>query len=348
MIMVKNTQVIFAKIPTGVPVDGEHLQVKTSSIDLEAPLSEGEVILKQLIISVDPYMRGRMRDASVESYSPAFELGKPLSGDVVSTVLKSNNPKYKPGDIVTGFGVHEEYSRIGAAQAEGTFRVREDIRKHKLPLSYYVGVLGMPGLTAYAGLLRHGQPKSGETLYISAASGAVGQLVGQIGKVLDLCVVGSAGSDDKVAYLKEIGFDAAFNYKSGSLDDLLTQHCPKGIDIYFENVGGPMLEAAIDHANNFARIVACGMISQYNKEKPDGIHNLMQVIAKRLRIEGFIVSDDNDMQSEFTKRVTNWLLEGKVKYRETIAEGIEKTPCALIDVLEGRNFGKQVVRVAEV
>ncbi|KAF7727023.1 hypothetical protein EC973_005476 [Apophysomyces ossiformis] len=346
--MVKNTQIIFSKVPTGLPVDGEHLQIRTNSIDLEAPLSEGELIVKHLHISVDPYMRNRMRDASIESYFPAFELDKPLSGHVVGVVLKSNNPNYKPGDIVTGFGAHEEYSRLSAAQAEASYRVREDIKKNKLPLSHYVGVLGMPGLTAYVGLLRFGQPKAGETLYISAASGAVGQLVGQIGKVLGLYVVGSAGSDDKVAHLKEIGFDAAFNYKSGALDALLAEHCPKGIDIYFENVGGAMLEAVIEHANNFARIVVSGMISQYNKTKPDGIHNLLQVIAKRLRIEGFIVTDHNDLEPEFTERVTNWLLEGKVKYRETIAEGIEKAPSALIDVLEGRNFGKQVVKVADL
>ncbi|KAG2225001.1 hypothetical protein INT45_000122 [Circinella minor] len=346
-----NKQVIFAKIPTGYPVPGEHLKVEESTIDLDAPLPEGSFLLKLLDLSVDPYMRGRMRDPSVKSYSPAFPLGKPMTGDTMNVVIKSNNPNFKEGDLVygkTGCGVFSEYVVI-PKEMEPYFELRNEPKETGLPLSNYVGVLGMPGMTAYVGLLKFGAPKKGETLYVSAASGAVGQLVGQIGKTLGLYVVGSAGSDDKVEYLKEIGFDDAFNYKNvDNLTKKLGEVCPKGIDIYFENVGGQMLEAVINNMNQFGRIVACGMISQYNREKPEGIHNLMQVVAKRLRIEGFIVGDSQELKEPFRKDMTQWLLDGKIKYKETIANGIDQTPQAMADVLHGKNFGKQVVKVADL
>ncbi|KAI9499164.1 hypothetical protein BDB00DRAFT_948886 [Zychaea mexicana] len=346
-----NKQVIFSKVPTTYPVPGEHITVQDSTIDLTAPLEEGQFILKLLTLSVDPYMRGRMRDASIKSYSPAFPLGKPMTGDTMNVVVKSNNANFKEGDLVygkTGCGIFAEYSVISKGM-EPMFEVRNEPKETGLPITNYVGVLAMPGMTAYVGLLKFGAPKKGETLYVSAASGAVGQLVGQIGKTLGLHVVGSAGSDDKVAYLKEIGFDAAFNYKKvDNLTEKLREVCPNGIDIYFENVGGQMLEAVITNCNQFGRIVACGMISQYNREKPEGIHNLMQVVAKRLRIEGFIVGDSVEMKEPFRKDMTKWLLEGKIKYRETVANGIEQTPQAMVDVLRGDNFGKQVVKVADL
>ncbi|KAI9313536.1 hypothetical protein BX666DRAFT_1977488 [Dichotomocladium elegans] len=344
----QNTQVIFSKIPSEYPVAGEHMTIHKATVDLDGKLDEGSFIVKQLVISVDPYMRGRMRDASIKSYSPAFPLNEPMTGNTMSVVVKSNNPNYKEGDLVYGnLGVFEEYTIVPAAK-QGFFTVRNDPKTNGLPLSYYVGVLGMPGLTAYVGLIKFGQPKAGETLYVSAASGAVGQLVGQIGKVLGLRVIGSAGSDEKVNYLKEIGFDGAFNYKTSDIDAKLKELCPDGIDIYFENVGGKMLEIVINHANMFGRIVACGMISQYNTRTPYGIPNLMQVVSKRLRIEGFIVSDSKDMEPEFMEKMTKWLVDGKIKYRETIVEGIENTPNALIDVLRGANFGKEVVKVADI
>ncbi|KAI9484436.1 hypothetical protein BDB00DRAFT_792865 [Zychaea mexicana] len=334
---------IFSKIPTTYPVPGEHITVKDSTIDLDAPLEEGQFILKLLSLSVDPYMRGRMRDASIKSYSPAFPLGKPMTGDTVNVVVKSNNANFKEGDLV--------YSKTGC----GIFAVRNEPKKTGIPITNYVGVLAMPGMTAYVGAraklpsLKLGAPKKGEKLHVSAASGAVGQLVGQIGKTLGLHVFGSAGFDDKVAYLKEIGFDAAFNYKKvDNLTEKLREVCPNGIDIYFEIVGGQMLEAVITNCNQFGRIVGCGMIAQYNREKPEGIHNLMQVVAKRLRIEGFIVGDSVEMKEPFRKDMTKWLLEGKIKYRETVANGIEQTPQALVDVLRGDNFGKQVVKVADL
>ncbi|KAI8140402.1 hypothetical protein BJV82DRAFT_581365 [Fennellomyces sp. T-0311] len=348
--MVSNKQVIFSKVPTGYPVPGEDITVQESTFDLDAPVAEGEFVLKLLALSVDPYMRGRMRDPAIKSYSPAFPLGKPMTGDTMNVVVKSNNPNFKEGDLVyglTGCGVFSEYFTV-TKQMVPFFEVRNDPKETGLPISNYVGVLAMPGMTAYVGLLKFGAPKKGETLYVSAASGAVGQLVGQIGKTLGLHVVGSAGSDEKVAYLKEIGFDGAFNYKTSDTNEKLSELCPNGIDIYFENVGGEMLEAVIDHANQFGRIIACGMISQYNREKPQGIHNLMKVVAKRLRIEGFIVGDSVEMKAPFRKDMTKWLLDGQIKYRETIADGIDKTPQALVDVLRGNNFGKQVVKVADL
>ncbi|ORY98168.1 hypothetical protein BCR43DRAFT_557123 [Syncephalastrum racemosum] len=348
--MVANKQVLFTKIPTTFPVAGEHMQVKESSFDLDVSLAENEYVIKNLALSVDPYMRGRMRDASIKSYSPAFPLNKPMTGNTMSVVVKSNNPEVKEGDLVygtTGAGVFEEYTKV-TGPLLNYYKVRNDPKSTGLPITNYLGVLGMPGMTAYVGLKKFGNPKAGETLYVSAASGAVGQLVGQIGKVLGMHVVGSAGSDEKVAYLKEIGFDGAFNYKTSDANQKLGELCPKGIDVYFENVGGAMLEAVINHMNWYGRIVACGMISQYNREKPEGVHNLMQVVAKRLRIEGFIVGDSMDMEAEFMKQVTEWLQQGKIKYRESVADGIEKTPDALIDVLRGNNFGKQVVKIADL
>ncbi|KAI8376289.1 uncharacterized protein BYT42DRAFT_498160 [Radiomyces spectabilis] len=349
--MVQNKQVIFTKVPTTFPEDGEHMQVRESTIDLDAHLTSGEIILKNLALSVDPYMRGRMRDPSVKSYSPAFPLNQPMTGSTMSVVVKSNHPKFKEGDLVygnTGMGIFEEYTRVGGVYLEKAYTVRNEPKENGLPITNYLGVLGMPGMTAYVGLFKIGAPKKGETLYVSAASGAVGQLVGQMGKAFGLHVVGSAGSDEKVEYLKSIGFDGVFNYKTEDIDDKLGELCPNGIDIYFENVGGKMLECVIKRANNFARIVACGMISQYNREHPEPIHNLMQVVAKRLRIEGFIVGDHLDMEQEFREKVTKMLLNKEIQYKESVAHGIENTPKALIDVLRGKNFGKQVVKIADL
>ncbi|KAG1046420.1 hypothetical protein G6F46_001668 [Rhizopus delemar] len=349
--MVSNKQVLFTKIPTGFPEPGEHMQIKETTLDLDAPLQKGEFILKQLVFSVDPYMRGRMRDASIESYAPAFGLNEPMTGDTMGVVLRSNHPDYKVDDLVygrTARGAFEEYSRVTAEEAKKSYVVRNDAKQNGLPLRHYVGVLGMPGMTAYYGLHEIGKPKRGETLYVSAASGAVGQLVGQFGKALGLYVVGSAGSDEKVDYLKSIGFDAAFNYKQGSIDHNLAKHCPKGIDIYYENVGGEMLDAVLAHANNYSRVVVCGMISQYNREKPEPLFNVINVLVKRMTVQGFIIMDHPDFEEKFLKDVTALLLDGRITYREDIAKGIEKTPEALCNVLRGVNFGKQVVEIAEL
>ncbi|KAL0084870.1 hypothetical protein J3Q64DRAFT_1809666 [Phycomyces blakesleeanus] len=351
--MTSNTQVIYVKPPKEYPIIGETMKIAKSTIDLDCALSQGDIIIKNLVLSVDPYMRGRMRDPSIESYAPAFEFNSVMTGDTMSVVIKSNNPKFKQGDLVygkTGLGYFEEYSHVKGAYADIGYVVRNDPKTTGLPLTYYVGVLGMPGLTAYVGLQKYGKPKKGETLYVSAASGAVGQIVGQIGKALGLHVVGSAGSDEKVAYLKELGFDGAFNYKTQSIDEKLKELCPKGIDIYYESVGGEMLEHVLNHANNFGRIVVCGMISQYNTSNPYPIRNIIYVLTKRLTMSGFIVMDKENIayEEEFMRTCTQWLLEGKIKYRETVAEGIENTPQALLDVLKGKNFGKQVVKIADL
>ncbi|KAI9476064.1 MAG: hypothetical protein EXX96DRAFT_575634 [Benjaminiella poitrasii] len=349
--MVANKQVIFTKIPKTYPVAGEHMKINESSIDLDAELPKGNFILKTLEISVDPYMRGRMRDESVKSYAPAFPMNKPMSGDTMSVVIKSNNPDYKVGDLVygrTGQGIFEEYVQVTAEYAKSAYVVRNDAKSNGLPLSHYVGVLAMPGMTAYYGLHEIGKPKKGDTLYVSAASGAVGQLVGQFGKAAGCYVVGSAGSDEKVEYLKSIGFDDAFNYKKGDYEELLRKHCPNGIDVYFEGVGGKMLDAVLAVANTFARIVACGMISQYNLEKPEPLYNSMYIISKRIKLDGFIIMDHMDYEQKFLDNVTPMLVSGQVKYREDIVKGIENVPEALIGVLRGENFGKRVVHVADL
>ncbi|KAF7720691.1 hypothetical protein EC973_006481 [Apophysomyces ossiformis] len=345
--MVKNEQVIFVKYPTAYPVVGEHLQLKESSIDLESVLSEGDVILKNLAFSIDPYLRLRMIDPSTGlTYFNAYPLNQPLVGNAISKVLRSSNPKFKAGDIVYGTGAFEEYSHINADSAE-QWEVRNYIKERTLPFTNYLGVLGLPGLTAYVGLLKFGEPKKGETLFVSAAAGAVGQLVGQLGKILGLRVVGSAGSDEKIAYLKEIGFDAAFNYKTESVDEALTKHCPNGVDIYYDNVGGKMLEHVLKHASYNGRIVVCGAITSYNGEEPEGIRNTELILYKKLKVQAFNVWDHWDL-GEFTQRVTAWLIEGKIKYREVIVEGLGQTGQALLDVLKGQSQGKQIVKIADL
>ncbi|KAF7730723.1 hypothetical protein EC973_001672 [Apophysomyces ossiformis] len=307
--MVKNEQVIFAKVPTGYPVVGEHLQLKENSIELDSVLSEGDVILKNLAFSIDPYMRLLMYDASSGvSHFPAFPLHQPITGYAISK------------------------SHVDAASAE-KWEVRNYIKEKKLPFTNYLGVLVLPGLTAYLGLIKF-------------AAGAVGQVVGQIGKILGLRVVGSAGSDEKIAYLKEIGFDSAFNYKTESTDKALAQHCPNGIDIYFDNVGRKMLEYVLKHANRHGRIVVCGAIANYNGEESEGIRNTELILYKTLKIQAFTVWEHWDLE-EFTQRVTEWLLEGKIKYREAVAEGLGQTGQALLDVLKGHSQGKQIVKVAD-
>lgn len=349
--MVSSKRVLFTKIPETFPVAGEHMKVDQTTVDLDAELPKGDIIIKTLELSVDPYMRGRMRDASTKSYAPAFDLNEPMTGDTMAVVVKSNNPDYKVGDLVygrTARGLFEEYAQVSAEYAKSSYVVRNDPKENGLPLSHYVGVLAMPGLTAYYGLKEIGKPKKGETLYVSAAAGAVGQLVGQFGKAMGLHVVGSAGTDEKVEYLKTIGFDEAFNYKNGDIEENLRKYCPNGIDIYFEGVGGKMLDAVLAVANEFARIVACGMISQYNLSKPEPIYNLMNIVTKRIKFDGFIIMDHMDYEEKFLKEVTPLLVSGQVKYKEDIANGIENTPDALIRVLRGENFGKQVVHVADL
>ncbi|KAF9204595.1 hypothetical protein BGZ49_005112 [Haplosporangium sp. Z 27] len=344
--MPSNTSIIYLKHPTEYPVVGEHFAAKTEA-DFKPVLKDGEILTRNIVISLDPYMRGKMRDPSKKSYSPAFEIGKPLDARGVAEVIESKNPKFPKGSIVHAFVGWEEYSVVPDL---ATTVIIPGARETKLPLSTYVGALGMPGLTAYASLKDIGKPKAGETIFISAASGAVGQLAGQLAKSWGLTVIGSAGTDEKVDYLlKEAGFDHAFNYKKQSTREALTTLAPKGIDIYFENVGGETLEAALDHLNTFGRIIACGMISQYNTTTPYGVKNLMNIVGKRLTIRGFIVADFYEQyHEEFFREVRELLLSGKIVYRVDEAKGIEAAPEAFVGVLKGKNFGKQVVTVADL
>ncbi|KAI8362320.1 hypothetical protein B0O80DRAFT_421857 [Mortierella sp. GBAus27b] len=340
--MTQNKSVVFLKHPTEFPVPGEHFAVQ--SHELKTDLKENDVLLRNYYISLDPYMRGKMRNA--DSYTPGFQIGEALTASGVSEVIESKNPAFPVGSIVTGFVGWEEYSVIPSAQG---LRVINNARESKIPLSAYLGVLGMPGLTAYSSLKIIGQPKAGETIFISAASGAVGQIVGQIAKRLGLRVIGSAGSDDKVEYLlKELKFDAAFNYKKGSILGNLQAAAPEGIDIYYENVGGETLEAALEVMNVHGRVIACGMISQYNTQQPYGIKNLAHVIGKRITIRGFIVADfAAECGADFARDVGAWLMKGEIIYKEDIAVGIDNAPSAFVGMLQGKNFGKQVVKIAD-
>lgn len=345
-------QVVFSEIPEGLPVPGKHLSVRKYPVNLEGiDLSDSQVLIKNLYISLDPYLRGRMRDPEVSSYIPAFKLGEPLTGGGVSQVLKSKNPDFPVGSIVTSifFVRWEKYTLVEDPKASGLSVIENALQEiDKIPLSFYLGILGMPGMTAYCSLKKFGKPQPGETLFVSSASGAVGQAVGQIGKIFGLKVIGIAGSDEKVKYIKELGFDEAFNYKTTDLDKALSEKCPDGVNINFENVGGKILDTLMVHMANFGRIVLCGYISEYNGDTY-GIKNLMQVLSKRLQMTGFIVSDIMDeYEDEFYRDMRQWILQGKMRYKEDICDGLEKAPEKLVGIFKGENFGKTVVKVGDV
>ncbi|KAJ3410363.1 hypothetical protein HDV05_003866 [Chytridiales sp. JEL 0842] len=334
------TQVIFKSEPKGF-VSVDNMEVRQVPFSIESvELKDGDVLIEPSYFSLDPYMRGRMR-VGAASYVAGFALNAPMSGGAVGKVVKSNNADFPVGTVVVGHMTWESY--VVVPKAAGLTKINESLG---VPLSFYLGILGMPGMTAYSGLLKIGKPKAGETLFVSAASGAVGLVVCQIGKILGLRVVGSAGSDDKVAYLRDVlKIDGAFNYKTEDIAESLDKHCPNGIDIYFENVGGETLDAVLPRMNNFGRIPVCGMISQYNGAGY-GLKNTMNIVGKRLLLQGFIVSDYYaEMQEQFVKDVSNWVKEGKLVYRETIVEGIENIPKTLVGLFTGDNFGKAIVKL---
>lgn len=350
--MVQNKQVIFAEIPKAVPVPGQHLKTVASEIDLNAALPEQGVQLKHLICSFDPYMRGRMRPAHIKSYSPPFDLNKPMTAHGVAKVIKSSNPDLKEGDLVVGMMPIEEYTVMAGAHLKA-YGLKKLENPHNLPVEDFVGALGMPGLTAYSSFYAIGKPKKGETIFISAASGAVGQIVGQLAKHEGLTVIGSVGSDEKLDYItKELKFDAGFNYKKEAPGKALARLAPKGIDIYYENVGGEHLSAAIDALNDFGRIVACGMVSEYSVPIEDRfpIKNMMNFVAKRLTMRGFIVGD-KDMgpvyEKERDENVSKWLADGSLIAKSSVTEGIDNAGEAFIGVLQGKNFGKAVLRISK-
>jgi NADPH-dependent curcumin reductase CurA len=325
---IKSREVRLKNRPVGLPSD-EDFELVETTVPEPGP---GEVLVRNVYMSVDPYMRGRMRE---------HPLGEPLLGGCVGYVERSRANGFQVGDTVLGGkGWRERY----VSDASGLDKVAPDLG----PLQTYLGALGMPGRTAYVGLLDIGQPQAGETVFVSAASGAVGAVVCQIAKIKGCRVVGSAGSEAKVAWLvEEAGIDAAIYYKG--VDDLsaaLGEACPDGVDVYFENVGGEHLEAALDHMNMFGRIPLCGMISQYNAtEPPPGPSNLGVAVGKRLTLKGFIVGDHAARFPQFYADMGRWIAEGKIKWRETVVEGLEKAPAAFIGLFKGENFGKMLVKI---
>uniref|UniRef100_A0A5B7BVA4 Putative 2-alkenal reductase (NADP(+)-dependent) n=1 Tax=Davidia involucrata TaxID=16924 RepID=A0A5B7BVA4_DAVIN len=338
---VSNKQIIFRDYVSGFPKESDMFVKTSSTIQLKIPEGSEAVLVKTLYLSCDPYMRNRMKNISYADAEP-FTPGSPVSGFGVGKVLDSGHPNFTKGDLVWGITKWEEYSLI--ATVETLFKIQHT----DVPLSYYTGILGMPGMTAYAGFYEVCSPKKGEYVFISAASGAVGQLVGQFAKLSGCYVVGSAGTKEKVDLLKKkFGFDEAFNYKEEQdLVAALKRYFPDGIDIYFENVGGKMLDAVLLNMRNHGRIAACGMISQYNLEQPEGVHNLLCLVTKRVRMEGFVVFDYLHLYQKFLDMVLPYIKKGKITYVEDIAEGLESGPAALVGLFSGLNVGKQVVVVA--
>ncbi|KAL2115153.1 hypothetical protein VTJ04DRAFT_10816 [Mycothermus thermophilus] len=350
--MVQNKTLIFKKVPTGLPVPGEHLVVEDRGFDPSAPPPPGGITVEILWASFDPYQRGRMRDPDVKSYAPPYTLNEAVTNDTVSRVLKSDSPDYAPGDLILGRLPTAEYAAVTKEQL-ATLRGKLKNPHGLKDLGLFIGPLGMPGLTAWSSLFEIGQPKEGETIFISSAAGAVGQVVGQIAKRLGLKVIGSVGSDDKLEFIvKELGFDGGFNYKKENPREALQRLAPEGIDIYYENVGGEQLEAALDAMNNFGRIVACGMISQYNlpPEERYGIKNIFLIVSKRITFRGFIVGDPgfwDKYAQEHQERLSQWIAEGSVKVKLHVVEGIDNAAEGLVGIFQGKNFGKAVLKIKD-
>ncbi|HEX6859136.1 MAG TPA: NADP-dependent oxidoreductase [Caulobacteraceae bacterium] len=333
--MTTSREVRLKSRPEGMP-QPDNFEV--ASVELPAP-GPGEVQVKNLYMSVDPYMRGRMYDRP--SYVPPFQIGEPLQGGAVGEVTVSNDPSLKAGDLVQSMlGWREAYN----APANTV----QKIETHGLPPQAFLGVAGMPGLTAYVGLLKIAALKEGDVVFVSAAAGAVGSVVCQIAKLKGHTVIGSAGGKEKCDFLREIGVDHVIDYKATpDLTKALMEAAPKGIDVYFENVGGEHLEAAISAARPFARFALCGMISQYNETgTPKGPSNIIMAVGKSLRLEGFIVSNHFDMLPAFLKDMSQWIGSGRLKWRETVDEGIEAAPGAFIKLFKGENLGKMLVKLA--
>ena len=331
-----NREIHLESRPVGLPQESNF---KLAEVEVAAP-ADGGILVKNLYMSVDPYMRGRMLDR--KSYVPPFQVGAVLQGGAIGEVVESNNEEFPVGTHVASmYGWREYFVSDGA----GLQKVDGSLA----PLSAYLGVLGMPGLTAYIGLKDIGKPEPGQTVFVSGAAGAVGSVACQIAKAMGCRVVGSAGSQEKVDWLQnELGVDVALNYKTvDNLRSALLEACPDGIDVYFDNVGGDHLTAAIWGMNDRGRIIACGSISTYNEtEPPPGPNNLFQIVTKRLRWQGFIVSDHPDRAPAFAKEMGGWIADGKVVWRETVHEGIENAPQAFLGLFAGTNMGKMVVRLA--
>jgi NADPH-dependent curcumin reductase CurA len=335
----KNRQILLASRPRGEP-SPDNFKLVEAAVPEPGP---GQMLLRTVYLSLDPYMRGRM--SAGPSYARSVEVGEVMEGSAVCAVVKSNLPRYKVGDVVVaGTGWQEYYLSDGRG-------VREVDPAHG-PISYALGVLGMPGLTAYTGLLNIGRPKPGETLVVAAASGAVGSVVGQVARIKGCRAVGIAGGEAKCRFVKEeLGFDDCLDHRRPDLAERLRAACPKGVDIYFENVGGPVTDAVLPLLNNFARVPVCGLIAYYNAAEPppgpDRVPLLLrQTLVKRLTFQGFIVSDYSSQFGDFLADVSGWLRGGQVKYREDVTDGLENAPRELIGLLRGENFGKKLIRVS--
>jgi NADPH-dependent curcumin reductase CurA len=336
--MMPNRRIVLAARPAGAAtLDSFRLE----EVPLPVP-GEGEILLRTLWLSLDPYMRGRMSDAP--SYAPCVQIGAPMLGATVSRVEATRNPKFRIGDLVVAMGGWQDY-----ALSDGT-------GVNALPAgivrpSYALGVLGMPGFTAYMGLLDIGKPQPGETLVVAAATGAVGSVVGQIAKLRGCRVVGVAGGAEKCAWaVRDLGFDACLDHRTPDLNEQLAAAVPAGIDIYFENVGGKVLRAVLPLLNTHARMPVCGLISQYQSTPPDpelGALLMRTVLVKRLTLRGFIIFDYSQRFSEFSQDMQDWVRGGRIRYREDVVDGLENAPAAFLGLLDGRNFGKLIVKVAD-
>jgi NADPH-dependent curcumin reductase CurA len=338
MANLKNRKIVMASRPVGAPKPGDFRLVEEPAPEPR----DGEVLLRTSYLSLDPYMRGRM--SAGRSYAKPVEVGETMVGGTVNEVVASRRPDFSVGDIVSGYAGWQDYS-----VSDGTGLRKLD--KARAPVSTALGILGMPGMTAYTGLMIIGQPKPGETVAVAAAAGPVGSAVGQIARIKGCRAVGIAGGAEKCRYLvEELGFDAAVDHRSPTLADDLAKACPKGIDVYFENVGGKVWDAVLPLLNDFARVPVCGLIAHYNDTElppgPDKTPLLMRaVLTRRLTLRGFIVRDFAAHAADFERDVGAWLRDGKIKYREDVVDGLDKAPEAFIGLLAGRNFGKLLVRV---
>lgn len=338
-----STRIVLASRPHGEPTQDNF---RTETVELPAPaeLGKSELLLETLYLSLDPYMRGRMSDA--ESYADPVAIGDPIVGATVSRVVASTDEKFTQGDIVLSYGGWQTHS------VEKSGHVRRLDADSGLPLSTALGVLGMPGFTAWAGMNNIGHPQEGETVVVAAATGPVGSMVGQIAKLHGARAVGIAGGPEKVAYLKELGFDAAFDHRAEDFTEQLAEATPEGIDVYYENVGGKVWDAVLPRLNTYARVPVCGLVSGYNAtelpEGPDRSGQLMgTVLKKSLTIRGFIQAEFADQMGDFLEEMTPRVQDGSVKYREDVVEGLDNAVDAFVGILNGKNFGKLVVKVAE-
>ncbi|PPQ87895.1 hypothetical protein CVT25_001237 [Psilocybe cyanescens] len=342
MAPVTNGRIIFNSIPEGFPVPGETTVYDTSdTIDIDTVTLDGGYLIKTLELSIDPYMRGRMRAPSKKSYSDPYFVGKPLNGFGVGAVIRSEHPEVQVGDHLSGYLDHQQY--IIKKDLKGLQKINNS---YNLPWSTFIGVLGMPGKTSYMAWKEFSHAKKGETVFVSTGAGPVGSLVIQLAKRDGLKVIGSAGSDEKVKFMKEIGADVAFNYKTTKTTEVLEKEGP--IDIYWDNVGGETLDAALNAANIYGRFIECGMISGYNNGHSTGIKNLFQVVAKSLTVSGFIIFRlEAKYGDEFYKTLPPLVASGEIKYTEDVYNGLDKVGDAILAVQKGTNKAKAIVHVAD-